>query len=507
LKPYKLQCHTTRVSGPPGTGKTTWLLDKVEELLAAGIPPERIIYTTFSRAGITEAITRATRRFGFSRERFPWFRTLHSLCFRFCRNRRVMTIGDLRELGGSIGLRFKKRASLNQNVFTGLGKGDHMLNLIQLARVQRGNLFELWRERAETRFPHFELEHLHNTLETYKRESGKIDYTDMLEQFLAEDVRLEADALIMDEAQDSSPLQWEVIHKLSGMVKNAYCVGDDDQNIFTWNGASKDHFIDLDPDENIVLRQSHRVPQVVHKMAVDLISRIGHRLPKEYQPRDELGEILRYDHIHKIDYSRNGSWLVLARNLTGLRGCVQAAHKYGTLYRSDGDFSIFGNAIEAATAWERLRAGETLTRDECLCAYSFMVSGLGVERGGKTALENADADEPVDLNDLLLSYGLRDPKPWDMHLSKLSEDERSYLRKAETNGTLARKPVVRITTIHGAKGLEADNVVLITDLSPACGKAWKAGEEEEIRVLYVALTRAKKRLFLMRPFGSMNYGI
>ena len=71
-----------RFFGPPGTGKTTTLLNHVEQLLAEGTPPNKIGYFAFTRKAAHEARDRAVARFGLDPEKdFVFFRTLHSLAF------------------------------------------------------------------------------------------------------------------------------------------------------------------------------------------------------------------------------------------------------------------------------------------------------------------------------------------------------------------------------------------------------------------------------------------
>ena len=55
--------ETIKVWGPPGTGKTTYLLDKVQDELARGVLPEQIVYTSFTKAAALEARDRARKRF------------------------------------------------------------------------------------------------------------------------------------------------------------------------------------------------------------------------------------------------------------------------------------------------------------------------------------------------------------------------------------------------------------------------------------------------------------
>ena len=70
------------ILGPPGTGKTTTLLNVVDEAIASGIAPERIAYLAFTRKAAHEAQDRAIARFNIDSDRLPYFRTLHSLAFK-----------------------------------------------------------------------------------------------------------------------------------------------------------------------------------------------------------------------------------------------------------------------------------------------------------------------------------------------------------------------------------------------------------------------------------------
>ena len=68
--------------GPPGTGKTTTLLNVLDQELAAGTDPARVGFLSFTTKAANEARDRAVARFGFERSQLQYFRTLHSLCFR-----------------------------------------------------------------------------------------------------------------------------------------------------------------------------------------------------------------------------------------------------------------------------------------------------------------------------------------------------------------------------------------------------------------------------------------
>ena len=72
----------TIILGPPGTGKTTTLLNLVDQFIKDGIRPKQIGYFSFTKKAATEAATRAADKFGLDIENdLAVFRTLHSYAF------------------------------------------------------------------------------------------------------------------------------------------------------------------------------------------------------------------------------------------------------------------------------------------------------------------------------------------------------------------------------------------------------------------------------------------
>ena len=72
-----------RIFGPPGTGKTTTLLDFVDRALEQGAAPQEIGFLAFTRKAAREAKERAAKRVDLNPDHdLPFFRTLHSLAFR-----------------------------------------------------------------------------------------------------------------------------------------------------------------------------------------------------------------------------------------------------------------------------------------------------------------------------------------------------------------------------------------------------------------------------------------
>ena len=72
---------------------------------------------------------------------------------------------------------------------------------------------------------------------------------------------------------------------------------------------------------------------------------------------------------------------------------------------------------------------------------------------------------------------------------------------------IMKEPRVRLATIHAVKGSECNNVVLLTDTSPQSHKGLytKDRRDEELRILYVGITRARKKLWITKPMTKCNF--
>jgi superfamily I DNA/RNA helicase len=140
------------------------------------------------------------------------------------------------------------------------------------------------------------------------------DFTDLIEDFIDQESTSKFEVLFIDEAQDLSLLQWEMVRKIWKNATKTYIAGDDDQAIFKWAGADVDHFIALkeEVDDIKTLDQSYRIPGgPIHEFSQKIISKVQNRFDKEYKPRQEEGILKRYSDVTQVDMSE-GNWLVLS---------------------------------------------------------------------------------------------------------------------------------------------------------------------------------------------------
>ena len=98
------------------------------------------------------------------------------------------------------------------------------------------------------------------TMETItgKRTPDRLDFTDMVEKYITEGLAIPFKVLMVDEAQDLTPLQWDLVVKLAGSVHRVYIAGDDDQAIYEWNGADVSYFQNF-PGRKLILKKSVRL--------------------------------------------------------------------------------------------------------------------------------------------------------------------------------------------------------------------------------------------------------
>ena len=138
--------------------------------------------------------------------------------------------------------------------------------------------------------------------------------------------------------------------------------------------------------------------------------------------------------------------------------------------------------------------------------YEYMSSGIGVQRNYKN-LKNLDEKEKFDYEKLMFNQGLIVDKnaTWFQALDKIPYGKVMYIRQLMKRGiNIWQKPQIEISTIHGAKGGEADNVVLLLDLSRKSEEALINNPDDEHRVFYVGATCAKKELWLVRSVSRQR---
>ena len=294
----------TIVLGPPGTGKTTTLLNKVDSYLKK-TDPTKIGYFAFTQKAANHARDEAIKKFNLTEEDLPYFRTIHSLAFRKLglKKDQVMQSSHYKDLGKKIGFPVSYASHQEDHgIFT---SDSEYLQIIQLAQLRNITPEQQYNRKEHTQDLEFDkLNIISNELRRYKKEYNLIDYNDMISNFIKSDLSPKFDVVFIDEAQDLSPMQWDMAKSIWKKTKDSFIAGDDDQAIFKWAGADVDSFIALqDQMINLPLTQSHRVPIKVHQIAMGIINRIKHRINKTWKPKTNEGGLHRHFEVDSVDMS------------------------------------------------------------------------------------------------------------------------------------------------------------------------------------------------------------
>jgi superfamily I DNA/RNA helicase len=438
----------TIVLGPPGTGKTTTLLNEVDKYLKQ-TDPDKIGYFSFTQKAAYEARDRAMSKFNLSEDDLPYFRTLHSLAFRRLGIKKddVMQRRHYEDLGKktSYNLDYHEYDNEHTGLFT--TKSD-LLRIVQIAKLrgitpeQQFNLKEHTQDITVKQLKQFV-----SDLNQYKKDYNLIDFTDMITEFVKSDKCPRFDVVFIDEAQDLSNSQWTMAKSIWDKTQDTYIAGDDDQAIFRWAGADVDSFI-AQTGKIMRLTQSYRIPQVVHNVAMNIVNRIQKRLPKEWRPKTQRGLLSYYNDFEQVNMKK-GNWLVLARTRFMLNDIEDKLYSQGLYY--ENKFNI-------------------------------------------------DKDARHTMQSLRERMWLKTDDVWYNAFDNAPQKKVRYIRRMRENGEkLNSTPRITLSTIHGVKGGEQDNVVLLTDLSRNTQRNYEQNPDDENRLFYVGATRTKNHLHVIRP--------
>lgn len=471
--------------GGPGTGKTHQMKLEIQRLMRDGLPSERIALLSFTRA----AAKQAAQRLGLPASRTPFFSTVHAMCFKEIglTPRNVMSAKHYKSLG------IQTRDDGDAEEFERT-RDENLLSAAEyLSQVARNRCVPIARVHQEVLAPYplRSIEAAAEEIRRFKQTHGLYDFTDMLEELHSrKGFALPVKQMFIDEAQDLTPLQFSVIFRAGRAADRIVFAGDDDQTLYPWAGVDVRVLHGIRATHRTVISQSYRVPAASHALAVSALGHIRKRIHKKWEPRPARGDVEGIVDLEPFDLHR-GTWLMLARTRYATREYKKMLVRKGLPFRVGRGTSIHREEAEAITDLKRLAEGQYLPTYKAKCVADM--AGIDLPKGRKE----------WDFFHVLPHRLEREP--WHEILLEIPAERRIYYQVLQEKGyDLMEEPKIRVSTIHGAKGLEADNVALDLALTRRIAVEQERDPDAEQRVLFVGLTRAKNKLYLLNQCAQFT---
>jgi superfamily I DNA/RNA helicase len=213
---------TFAIYGPPGCGKTTEMLRRVEEAKTR-FNARDIAFLSFTKAGAAEAL----KRLGISKS--DKICTIHSLMYRLGELSGASIVDNykLKKFGEKTGFRFRGAAN---DTGEQMEIGDQYISVYSKAVNRMRGLREEYHE-SERPGDWSGFEFFCRSYENWKLANGYLDFNDMIMKYVDNPVSHGARVIFVDEAQDLSNLQWAAIERMMTFdyVEEVHIAGDDDQ--------------------------------------------------------------------------------------------------------------------------------------------------------------------------------------------------------------------------------------------------------------------------------------
>lgn len=561
----------------PGSGKTAVITGRTHALIRNGVEPSRILVVTFTRAAAAEMKNRFLSREGNGGSAVT-FGTFHGVFYAILKS--VFRIGRENILAEDEKLKLI-REIVDHYYKSGEQEAELPLNVIREIGMIKSRRLDL-KHYYSGSLPQDVFRKVYESYHNWKMQNHKIDFDDIMDKCfelltkrkdILQKWQKKFQYILIDEFQDISPIQYEIVRMLALPENNLFIVGDDDQSIYRFRGASPEIMLGFPKDypdaKQVTLNRNYRCTPQILTCAQKLICHNEKRFPKELtavrqagdpvvcqtfgNPREETDYMVR--EIRSLA-EKGIPWnqmAVLVRTNQGCRTAVEQMMAYQIPFAiGDTPPCLYDHWIaQDLFAYFRLAAGSRarsdflriynrpnryISRDALMdkqISFEYLYDYYEDKDWMCDRIEQLETDLRVISR--LSPYGalqyIRNTVGYEEYLrdyalgrkikveellqvyDELSESARSYktLEEWEKHILEYRESLqqqkqretnpdsVMISTLHASKGMEYD-VVFILDINegviPYQKAVLDADLEEERRMFYVGMTRARKKLYL-----------
>lgn len=281
----------------PGSGKTTVIIQRIRRLTEKmGVSPYRILVITFTKAAAEQMKTRYAALQGKSGVMFG---TFHSIFFRILRQACGYSLEQV--------LSEDERRNTMQKLVTEAriavqDQEEYIQQFFSQYSLMKNQLQDV-SDFVPEGLPKDEFVALSKKFDGWKRRNEKIDFDDMLTEcydVLSQDEKVRKawqdrfDYILVDEFQDVNRAQYACLQMLAAPKNNLFVVGDDDQSIYGFRGASPSFMLDFPKDfpgtEKVFLDVNYRCSGRIIRLASQVIGTNVSRYAKEIKGDRDLGE-------------------------------------------------------------------------------------------------------------------------------------------------------------------------------------------------------------------------
>lgn len=517
--------------GPPGSGKTRRLVRTVEEKVGSGETQLwNVAAGTFRKSLAEEFKKKLVNALDVERDdlREAYIGTTHGICYRllveenyrtnvvqpedredFCEEFGVDYSREERETGLWASVNLPEKRELGNYLFT-------------IHSFLVNNPGSHWLESPAGRRRKWELDDrvigaFREEWADYKKENGLVDFDDMLRIVHEENLYPPVKILLEDEFHDKTPLQYEIYEQWADRTAEVHIAGDPLQAMYPFWGTDPEFFKREfeGADEQEVLNRSYRFSPGLWRYAKKIIEKRGFDIP-DVKP---VGQETKVDYLNmrgfqgKVREHEDDQVLYLARTNYLLKKIARVLNRLGIPYsvgyeRGVGAVDVYNAVCKLREELEgtpvlsqqkvELKANETEALISSFPAAFF--------REQKKKLE-ARVEETDPLDDTVqfevtpkMQSILKKKNPFYELLKSAPVPQGKREHLAEMWQRRGGKPIEErsqhiVTTIHGAKGREADVVFLF---DPITRSIWEGdNEREEAMIFYVGATRARRHLYLI----------